>query len=109
MPTGGTRKAWPIYSSKNLLNRRTRGILQPCCRSLGVADREGFEPSVSSAELIEGQVSVDEGGGRSSPISSLKAGNDGPELDEIGAAWPKLSPEIRRAVLAIVRASGGEG
>lgn len=71
-----------------------------------VADREGFEPSEGASERIEDQSSGDGGGGESSLISSLNAGNDGPELAEIVAAWPLMSPEIRAAIAAIVRATG---
>ena len=71
-----------------------------------MADREGFEPSEVSSEGAEDQSSGEGGGDGSSLISSLNAGNDGPELAEIVAAWPSLSPEIRAAIAAIVRATG---
>lgn len=73
-----------------------------------MADREGFEPSEVSLEGSEGQSSGEGAGGESSLISSLKAGNDGPELAEIVAAWPSLSPEIKVAIAAIVRSTGKE-
>lgn len=71
-----------------------------------MADREGFEPSQPESESVEEQFSCKTGDFRSSRPSSRSGGSNCPELAEIEAVWPKLSPEIQLAILAIARATG---
>ena len=73
-----------------------------------MAEREGFEPSEASSQLIEAEDVEDRCRNQSSLIASPKAGNRCRELDEIGSTWPKLSPQIRLAILTIIRSSGKE-
>ena len=68
-----------------------------------MAEREGFEPSEASSQLAEDEDSEYRCRSQSSPISSLTEGNLSPELGEIVASWPFLSPEIRAAILTILR------
>ena len=67
----------------------------------------GFEPAPPDAQQAHCEDVCDLVREQPSPKSSLKEGKLCPELAEIVAIWPKLGPEIKGAILGIVRASRG--
>jgi hypothetical protein len=64
----------------------------------------GLEPATSSsvsAQNAENHTSK-------SHISPHEKDNPSPDLQEIINSWPKLSPELRAAVLAIIKSAKGD-
>jgi len=72
---------------------------------LKMAEREGFEPSRSATEVIEGKNSCECGQSPSSPTASPKFEYVGSDLEEIVRAWPSLRRELKAAIKAIVESA----
>jgi hypothetical protein len=70
-----------------------------------VAERGGFEQSEANPEptLLQGNPSSDEP--PASLTASLKPVHPCPELSELSQAWPKLPINVRKAILALIRAT----
>jgi len=74
-----------------------------------LAERVGFEATHPLRQAFEGNASCESGEGKSSSGASLNYGQLGAELAEFVRAWPKLSIEIRSALLVLLRSAQGGG
>jgi hypothetical protein len=74
------------------------------CAPRKMAERLGFEPEDHAAQEFDPDVKCKSGKPQTSPGASLNSANMSPDLAEIVAAWPKLPPEIRSAILTLIGA-----
>jgi hypothetical protein len=74
-----------------------------------MAEREGFEPCPSPSEHIKEEKVAEQGCNRDSPIAHQRADQLRAELAHVVQAWPKLSPSLRRAILAIADSTASKG
>jgi hypothetical protein len=69
----------------------------------------GFEPVAPSAQAIDSQIREDPPPTPCAQIGAQIPDRDGRALARIVASWAKMPASLKRAVLAIVEASQGEG
>lgn len=65
----------------------------------------GLEPALPESEVDKESTSCAHGSNADAHIDAQSSQRDS-ELKQIAEAWPSLSDELRRAILAIVAAGG---
>jgi hypothetical protein len=63
---------------------------------------KGIEPSSQSSQPVESQSSAEPAEPAFTQIGAQIQGNDGRDVSQVVDAWPRLSPPLKAAILAIV-------
>jgi len=67
-----------------------------------LAERVGFEATHPLRQASDSSGTCKSGEANPSPLASLNSAHLGVALEKLVHAWPKLSPELRTAILSII-------